>query len=257
MNCFAHDTARSRPVVVPPVKEIVGTSGCCTRAAPASAPYPWTMFKTPGGNPASPDNSAKRVAVAGVTSLGLATTVHPAARAGATFHDSKYNGRFHGEMHPATPRGRRWVQCNTCGPLVKASLCSCRKAEAKNRKFSATRGISTDRARAIGLPPSCDSSTANSSQWSSISAAKRSRIDTRSAVVVWDHVEKAERAACTARSMSVAVPAAQRANFLPVAGSVTGIQPPSEAGTKLPSIQWCRSIIRPPPGRRRQEWSCR
>ena len=43
----------------------------------------------------------------GVISDGLATTVLPAASAGAIFQVNRYSGRFHGEMQPATPRGCR------------------------------------------------------------------------------------------------------------------------------------------------------
>ena len=41
------------PVVVSPVKEISGTSGCLTRASPASSPRPLTRLNTPSGRPAS------------------------------------------------------------------------------------------------------------------------------------------------------------------------------------------------------------
>ena len=36
---------------------------------------------------------------------GFATTVHPAAKAGAIFQENKYKGKFQGEMQPATPTG--------------------------------------------------------------------------------------------------------------------------------------------------------
>ena len=42
-----------------------------------------------------------------VISLGLQTTVQPAIRAGAILNVNRYNGRFHGEMSPATPTGLR------------------------------------------------------------------------------------------------------------------------------------------------------
>ena len=41
--------------------------------------------------------------------VGFATTVFPAARAGAIFQLNKYRGRFHGEMQPTTPSGWRSV----------------------------------------------------------------------------------------------------------------------------------------------------
>ena len=48
------------PVVVSPVKEISGTSGCLTRASPASSPRPLTRLNTPSGRPASLKISAHR-----------------------------------------------------------------------------------------------------------------------------------------------------------------------------------------------------
>lgn len=44
-------------------------------------------------------------AVTDVISLGLHTTVLPAAIAGAILNVKRYKGRFHGEMRPATPIG--------------------------------------------------------------------------------------------------------------------------------------------------------
>ena len=45
----------------------------------------------------------------GVISDGLATTVLPAASAGAIFQVNRYSGRFHGEIVPTTPSGWRSV----------------------------------------------------------------------------------------------------------------------------------------------------
>ena len=44
------------------------------------------MFRTPAGKPASAESSPSAAAVSGVSSLGFATTVQPAASAGAIFH---------------------------------------------------------------------------------------------------------------------------------------------------------------------------
>ena len=72
-------------VTVDPVMEIMSTSGCDARAVPTVGPSPCTRLKTPGGNPASSISSASRRALSGASSLGLRTTVHPAAIAGANF----------------------------------------------------------------------------------------------------------------------------------------------------------------------------
>ena len=79
------------------------------RGAPTSPPSPWTMLNTPGGKPISCMTVASKCAVSGVNSEGLHTTVLPHASAGATFHDSKYNGKFHGVTNTPTPTDERCV----------------------------------------------------------------------------------------------------------------------------------------------------
>ncbi len=70
---------------------------------------PLTRFQTPAGNPASCAISARMRAVSGLSSAGLCTIVHPAARAGAIFHVDSMNGVFHGVMTPTGPIGVRDV----------------------------------------------------------------------------------------------------------------------------------------------------
>jgi len=67
------------------------------------------MLSTPLGKPISAASSPSIVAVTGVTSDGLATTVLPAASAGAIFQVNRYSGRFHGEIVATTPSGWRNV----------------------------------------------------------------------------------------------------------------------------------------------------
>ena len=43
----------------------------------------------------------------GVKGEGLSTTVLPASRAGASFHEASETGKFHGVMAATTPRGLR------------------------------------------------------------------------------------------------------------------------------------------------------
>jgi hypothetical protein len=98
-----------RPTAVLPVNETARTSSCTTSGSPAAGPEPCTMLSTPAGNPISAASSPSIPAVSGVTSEGLATTVLPAASAGATFQVSRYSGRFQGEMVATTPSGGRRV----------------------------------------------------------------------------------------------------------------------------------------------------
>ena len=68
-------------------------------------PSPVTMLTTPGGSSAWRTTSQKSSAESGVVSAGLSTTVFPHASAGAIFHASISNGKFHGMIWPATPIG--------------------------------------------------------------------------------------------------------------------------------------------------------
>ncbi len=61
--------------------------------------------KTPSGSPASRASSPSRIAVSGVSSAGLRTTVLPAASAGAKPQPAIGIGKFHGTMMPTTPSG--------------------------------------------------------------------------------------------------------------------------------------------------------
>jgi hypothetical protein len=65
---------------------------CLAMASPVVGPRPGTVLKTPSGNPASLMRSHKTIAVKGVNSEGFMTIVHPAARAGATFHPHIWAG---------------------------------------------------------------------------------------------------------------------------------------------------------------------
>src|SRR5690606_24585545 len=133
LNIGAAVRAMFSPVFVPPVKEIALMFLCSTMACPAEGPLPCTMFKTPFGSPASVQISPKRKAVIGVISLGFATTVFPAAIAGATFQENKYNGKFHGEMQPTTPMGWRNVKLMVFNPTL-----SCASLDRKSTRLNSS-----------------------------------------------------------------------------------------------------------------------
>ena len=98
-----------------PVNEMSGTSGCFTRCSPTVSPAPWTMFRTPGGRPASSKISTKSPARSGVSSAGLKTTVLPQTSAGAIFQLGIAIGKFHGVIAPTTPTGFRVDIMNLSG----------------------------------------------------------------------------------------------------------------------------------------------
>jgi hypothetical protein len=76
--------ATSTPARVEPVNETMSTSGWLDIAEPTASPDPMTRLNTPGGAPASCITCANSSAENGDSSLGLSTTVQPAASAGAS-----------------------------------------------------------------------------------------------------------------------------------------------------------------------------
>ena len=97
------------PTSVDPVKTILRTSGCSTSRCPTTEPLPGSTVNTSSGSPASSASSASRIAVSGVSSAGLRTTVLPAASAGANAQPAIGIGKFHGTIAPTTPSGSRKV----------------------------------------------------------------------------------------------------------------------------------------------------
>lgn len=107
---FAQERITIFPVSVLPVKPSFRTTGCSASAWPITLPachlcistlrlcfnsripLPVTMLMTPGGMPARAASSANFKAVNGHTSAGLWTTVFPAAKQAAIFHESIING---------------------------------------------------------------------------------------------------------------------------------------------------------------------
>ncbi len=97
------------PVADSPTNATARISGCSVAALPAVSPSPCTVFSTPAGRPAAVAISASSVAVIGLHSAGLCTTVQPAASAGAIFHVDSMNGVFHGVIAATGPSGCRSV----------------------------------------------------------------------------------------------------------------------------------------------------
>ena len=69
-------------------------------------PGPSTTFSTPAGR-MSAVSRASSESVTGVLLEGFATTVFPAASAGASFQPAIRKGKFHGITTPTTPSGSR------------------------------------------------------------------------------------------------------------------------------------------------------
>jgi hypothetical protein len=67
------------PARVDPVNDTMSICGWRAMASPTIGPVPMTRLNTPAGRPASLITSARMNASSGATSLGLSTTVQPAA----------------------------------------------------------------------------------------------------------------------------------------------------------------------------------
>ncbi len=115
------------PTSVEPVKQILRTRSCAMNRSPTTLPLPGITVKTPSGSPASSASSPRRIAVSGVSSAGLRTTVLPAASAGANPQPAMGIGKFQGTMTPTTPSGSLNV---TSMPPATGICLPCRRSGA-------------------------------------------------------------------------------------------------------------------------------
>ena len=93
-------------ISVDPVNDIFFTKLLSQKTLPiGDGSFPNTKLITPGGNPATSAKCNIAVATNGVSSEGLITTVHPAAKAGATFLVIIAKGKFQGVIAATTPIG--------------------------------------------------------------------------------------------------------------------------------------------------------
>ena len=102
----AHSSSSRRPTAVEPVKESLRTRASPRTASTSGAGSSvHTTFTTPSGTPASSSSRTIAIAVSGVSSAGLSTTVHPAASAGPSLRAAIAAGKFHGVISSAIPIG--------------------------------------------------------------------------------------------------------------------------------------------------------
>jgi hypothetical protein len=104
-TCSAARAMMRVPTSVEPVKQTLRTSGWVTNRSPTTEPFPGRTVRTCSGSPASRASSPIRIALMGVISAGLSTTVLPAASAGAIPQPAIGIGKFHGTITPTTPSG--------------------------------------------------------------------------------------------------------------------------------------------------------
>ncbi|MPM66562.1 hypothetical protein SDC9_113472 [bioreactor metagenome] len=102
------------PTGTEPVKLTISTRGSADICSPI-APDPASMLNTPLGSPTSAATFANSKALIGVTDAGLITHVLPVTKAGASLRAMRKNGKFHGRMPTATPRGLRSTKIDSFG----------------------------------------------------------------------------------------------------------------------------------------------
>ena len=95
------------PTATDPVNEILSTSGFRTSSAPTVFPRPITTLQTPFGSPAASMHSSITPVCSELSSLGLMTTVQPAATADASLRQMNSALAFHAVIRPATPTGSK------------------------------------------------------------------------------------------------------------------------------------------------------
>jgi hypothetical protein len=95
------------PTATEPVNEILFTSGLRTSSAPTTLPSPVTPLRRPFGSLASWRASINTCVCKELSSLGLMTTVQPAATAEASLRQMKSVFAFHAVIRPATPTGSK------------------------------------------------------------------------------------------------------------------------------------------------------
>jgi hypothetical protein len=88
-----------------PVNDTLATSGWLLSSAPTTSPRPLTMLNKPGGRPALCSASVTTWVWVALISLGLITTVQPAASAVASLLQMKPALEFQGVISAATPTG--------------------------------------------------------------------------------------------------------------------------------------------------------
>jgi hypothetical protein len=156
----------------------------------------------------------------------------PVAKAGPTFHEAIISGKFHGTTAPTTPRGSRTIETWASGPVGAISSYTLSIASPYQPMHSVASGTSTFRASRIGLPMSTVSSSASSSAWSDMSAARRCSAFFRFLGASRDQTpdSNAARAPATARSTSAASHAATLATSSPPIGlTQSNVSPEAES----------------------------
>ncbi|MCY1235973.1 hypothetical protein D9M72_486070 [compost metagenome] len=200
------------------------------------------MLSTPAGMPACCASHTSASAVSGVSSAGLATTVQPAASAGAILRAIIASGKFHGVIAATTPTGSFSTSSLRPGTASATISPQMRVASSANHSTYDAPYCTSPRASFRGLPCSVEMMRARSSWCARISACQRLSNWARSRAGRRLQAGKAAAAASTARRASPASLSGTLAKVSPVAGSATCRRAPRPASHHRSSIRfWLRS----------------
>ena len=224
----------ARPARVDPVKEIISTSGWLDRRLPTPMPSPFTRLNTPGGRPASWQNSAKIIAFSGLSSEGFSTQVQPAKIAGIAFSAIWFIGQFHGVIRPTTPIGSRMIRSFGAWSPSGRSHSSVSNAVRKLPACHGRHGACNSRACFKGEPISRLMAWANSSLRASYCSKIRTTAARRVAGEVAAQAGNAALAAATAASQSASDPSEITATGSSLDGLITLQSRPAIGATQRP-----------------------
>src|SRR5690625_4298856 len=211
-----------RPTAVEPVNVTIAVLGCSISASLFSCGGPCTRLITPSGIPASVRQLIISVTASGAFSDTRATTVHPAARAGASLRAWIEHGKFHGDRLATTPAGSRSTSCSRPETSeVSTSPAGRRASSANQRRYSIDR-FNSPTASGSRLPVSRASRAAIS--WcrrvSTVTAWSKTSARSRAGRLL--QCGSASRAASAAATASDAPPQARCPTTAPSAGLCTG-----------------------------------
>ena len=162
----AEARARCLPTGVEPVKVILRTRASSSHTSTTSgvrSREAVTRLMVPAGKPASSASATSAAAVSGVSSAGFATTVQPAASAGASLRAIMASGKFQGVIAATTPTGS--FTASSFLPRTGSGITSpcVRVASSANHSTYEAPYSTSPRASARGLPCSVEMMRARSS----------------------------------------------------------------------------------------------
>src|SRR4029450_8618090 len=152
LTVSAHCLSRILPTSVEPVNDSLRTASLAVSSPPTVRASPVTTLNTPAGMPARSASSARASAEYGVKLAGFATTVQPAASAGAHLRVIIAFGKFQGVIAAHTPTGSLSTRIRRSG--VGAGIVSpyTRRASSANHLMNPAPYVISPRDSATGLP---------------------------------------------------------------------------------------------------------